>query len=78
MKSLIEWFANYPIRQVKGLLWRLPDGGMYRGEQVVFQKNAAGKITGVKVGGVLFPRRKVGPADGVTFQIEALFPRIEA
>lgn len=72
---LIEWFAGYPLQPTGvGHRFRLPDDGMYRGEPVTFHKDGAGRVTGVIVGGVLFPRRHVGPEDGVTFKIKRRFP----
>ncbi|MHC5070278.1 MAG: M15 family metallopeptidase, partial [Planctomycetota bacterium] len=77
LRILIEWFASYPLEPAgeKGDgTFRLPDYGMYRGEPVVFHKGKDAKVTGVTVGGVLFPRRRVGPDDGITFKIKRRFP----
>jgi CubicO group peptidase (beta-lactamase class C family)/D-alanyl-D-alanine dipeptidase len=75
LRILIEWFASYPLAKALGPeQFKLADEGMYRGEPVTFEKGSDGKISGVKVGGVLFPRRRVGPDDGVTFKIKRRFP----
>ena len=47
---------------------------MYAGEEVVFTRGGDGRVDGARVGGVLFPRRSVGTAEGVTFQIEPVRP----
>jgi CubicO group peptidase (beta-lactamase class C family)/D-alanyl-D-alanine dipeptidase len=54
--------------------YQLPDAGLYAGERAVFTRAPGGEIAGVRVGGVLFPRRSVGTAEGVTFQIEPVRP----
>ncbi|HUH13335.1 MAG TPA: M15 family metallopeptidase, partial [Longimicrobiales bacterium] len=74
---LIEWFFQEPLEAVGADSFRLPDRGLYAGERVVFVRDAAGRPAGVRVGGVLFPRRAVGPGEGVTFRITPVRPVAE-
>ena len=74
LEMLIEWFFLSPLEEVTADLHRLPDFGLYAGEEVGFARDSAGMATEVRVGGVVFPRRSVGTAEGVTFQIEPVRP----
>ncbi len=74
LTSLIEWYEYEPLEQVSPNVYRYPPRGLYDGETVVFTRDAAGRATEVKVGGVLFKRRAVGPSDGKIFRIKPLMP----
>lgn len=66
---LVEWFDRYPLRPDGRDAFRLPDDGGYAGERVTFTRDRAGTVTGMTLGGVSFPRRAVGPADGGQLRI---------
>jgi D-alanyl-D-alanine dipeptidase/CubicO group peptidase (beta-lactamase class C family) len=74
LTSLIEWYEYEPLEQVSPNVFRHPRRGLYDGETVVFTRDAAGRATKVKVGGVVFKRRAVGPSDGRIFRIKPLMP----
>jgi CubicO group peptidase (beta-lactamase class C family)/D-alanyl-D-alanine dipeptidase len=74
LEILIEWFFLDALEEVSENVFRLPDGGLYAGEELVFVVGPDAQVEGARVGGVLFPRRAVGTAEGVTFQIEPVRP----
>ncbi len=53
---LIEWFEFAPLDQQTRDTFRFSEKGLYQGELATFQRAADGTVTGVRVGGVLFPR----------------------
>lgn len=69
---LIEWFARYPLSELAADRYRMPDGGMYPGEELRFERDASGAVIAVTVGALRFPRRAVGGDAGATFKIQAL------
>jgi len=77
LEMLIEWFFLSPLDEIAPDVYRLPDAGLYAGEEVVFARDSAGRATEVRVGGVVFEHRSVGTAEGVTFQIEPVLPMEE-
>ena len=52
-------------------VYRYPRRGLYDGETVTFTRDSKGRATEVKVGGVVFPRRAVGPSDMQDFSHQA-------
>lgn len=74
LRLLIEWFFDEPLTEAAPDSFLLGDRGLYTGEDVAFRRGPGGEVTGVRVGGVLFPRRAVGPDAGVTFRIEPVRP----
>jgi CubicO group peptidase (beta-lactamase class C family)/D-alanyl-D-alanine dipeptidase len=73
LSMLIEWFDDAPLEQVSHDTFKFSASGLYQGESAVFQRGADDNVTGVEVGGVLFPRLSI-PADDVVFQIKPLKP----
>jgi D-alanyl-D-alanine dipeptidase len=71
---LIEWFEYDPLTELSADAFRFPDSGLYDHETLKFVRDGRGKVTGVRVGPVLFPRRAVGPEDGKTFRIVPVRP----
>ncbi len=71
---LIEWFSRCLLAEYDKDRFVMPNDGLYRGETLRFERDRKGGVSAVTVGGVRFPRRRVGPADGVTFKIKALYP----
>ena len=70
LQLLIEWFEFSTLKPVAAPdRWQVPDHGLYAGETLQVLRGADGAITGVQLGGVTFPRRALGPADGGTFRI---------
>lgn len=73
LSVLIEWFDYAPLKQVALNTFKFSRSGLYQDEAAVFQRAADGSVTGVRVGGVLFPRLPI-PADDTVFQIKPLKP----
>lgn len=74
LTSLIEWYEYEPLEQISANVYRYPHRGLYDGENITFTRDAHGRATQVQVGGVVFKRRAVGPADGRIFRIKPLMP----
>lgn len=74
---LIEWLERYPMTASAADpdLFHFPDAGLYPGESLRFLRDAGGRVTGVDLSGIVFPRRP-GPGEG-TFRIEPLLPVAE-
>jgi CubicO group peptidase (beta-lactamase class C family)/D-alanyl-D-alanine dipeptidase len=70
---LVEWFDYEPLEPLPDGTYRLPDHGLYVGENLKFVRGAGGNISGVQIGGVTFPRRPEN-APGAVFQITPLKP----
>ncbi len=62
--TLIEQFELDPLEQVSENVFKFPARGFYDGEQLVFKRDAQGKITEVVAANVTFKRRQVGPEEG--------------
>lgn len=66
--ALIEWFGLYPLEVIDADHLRFPAHGLYAGEVLRVVRDG-GRVTALDLGGVVFPRRAVGPDEGVTFRI---------
>jgi len=55
---LIEWFEYDALEQMSDNVFKFPDHGLYDGESATFVLDAAGQATQVKIGEVVFERRK--------------------
>lgn len=77
LTSLIEWYEYEPLEQITPDVYRYPKRGLYDGETLTFERDSRGRATQVRVGGVVFKRRAVGPADGKIFRIKPLKPVAE-
>ncbi len=75
LHALIEWIEMDELEELGPDRFAFPRaGGLYHGESLVFQRDDDGRITGVIAAGILFERRTVGAAEGVTFTIEPVRP----
>ncbi|HUQ84225.1 MAG TPA: serine hydrolase [Gemmatimonadaceae bacterium] len=77
LHALIEWFFDYPLKPTSGNTFSFPPSGLYDAERVTFTRRADGYATGVKVGGVEFPRRPIEGEDGATFRLTPQRPLAE-
>lgn len=75
--ALIEWFFPYPLSERSDTSFVFPDSGLYAGEEVVFHRGPDGRPRSVTVGGVLFPRRSVGPEAGTQLKIAPVRPVVD-
>ena len=71
---LVEWLERYEMTPADGRpdCYDFPDAGLYPGESLCFERDAAGAVTGADLSGIVFPRRP-GPTAG-TFRIEPRLP----
>jgi D-alanyl-D-alanine dipeptidase len=67
--ALIEWIALYRLVERGRDDFAFPDYGLYAGEAVRVLRDGSGRITGVSLAGVVFPRRAVGPEDGSVYRV---------
>ena len=74
LHALIEWFYDYPLKEVSENVFEFPDYGLYHGEGLTFSRDAQGRATEVVAAEVRFVRREVGTKDGETFRIEPVKP----
>lgn len=74
LTALIEWFEYAPLEQSSENVFSFPRGGLYGGEQAIFTRDAEGNATQVKVSGVVFKRRPLGPIAGGVFHVHPSKP----
>jgi CubicO group peptidase (beta-lactamase class C family)/D-alanyl-D-alanine dipeptidase len=74
LEALIEWFFQSPLARVSSTKYMFPAGSLYDGEPVTFSVSPSGKVTGLHVGKVWFPRRAIGPASGNQLRITPVRP----
>ena len=58
LNVLIEWFEYDPLDQQSRDVFKFPQHGLYNGETAAFTRDASGRATEVKIGGVVFRRRE--------------------
>ena len=75
--ATIEWLFSYPLEELAPEVFSFPKTGLYDSERVTFTRDARGKPTQIMVGGVVFPRRSVGPESGTQLRITPLRPVAE-
>ena len=61
---LIEQFDFCRLERVSKDVFNFPDRGLYPGEQVIFERDKAGKATRIVAAEVSFERRSIGPDEG--------------
>lgn len=71
---LIEWFEYAPLQESSVNVFDFPRGGLYDGEHAVFTRDASGNAAEVKVSGVVFKRRPLGPIAGGVFRVHPSKP----
>lgn len=77
LHALIEWFYDYPLREISENVFAFPGYGLYHGEGLKFTRNGEGIATEVTAAEVRFERRDVGTRDGETFRIQPVRPIAE-
>lgn len=77
LTALTEWFEYAPLQESSEDIFDFPRGGLYDGEQAVFTRDANGTATQVKVSGVVFKRRPLGPIAGGVFHVHPSKPLSE-
>lgn len=69
LNALVEWFYQYPLREVSPNVYAFPAWGLYDGERVELRRDATGRVIEAVMAGVRFPRRAVGTEHGIQFTI---------
>jgi CubicO group peptidase (beta-lactamase class C family)/D-alanyl-D-alanine dipeptidase len=69
LAALVDWFFLLPLTAGTEHDFLLPMRGRYAGEHIRFQSDRRGRVTGLTLGSVLYPRRAVGPSDGSQLKI---------
>jgi D-alanyl-D-alanine dipeptidase len=77
LTTLIEWFAEYPLREIGPNEFAFPDYGLYAGERLRFTRNAQGRATQVVAAEVRFTRRRIPGEDAAVFRIQPVKPVAE-
>jgi D-alanyl-D-alanine dipeptidase len=75
LRALIEWFFDEPLTRRSDDVYAFPaGGGMYAGEELVFERGADGRAQRVVAASVVFPRRRIAGEDAAVFRITPLKP----
>ncbi|HXF25389.1 MAG TPA: hypothetical protein VN602_12750, partial [Gemmatimonadaceae bacterium] len=72
--ATVEWLTPYPVRQISTDVFQWPREGLYGGSRVTFQRGANGRATQLTVGGIVFPRRQIGPESGTQLRVTPVRP----
>ncbi len=59
LHCIIEWFYEYPLKQISEKIFVFPDYGLYEGESIEFKENTSGEITEAVAGFVHFKRKDI-------------------
>jgi CubicO group peptidase (beta-lactamase class C family)/D-alanyl-D-alanine dipeptidase len=78
LHALIEWFGDYPIREISRDVYAFPDWGLYERQSLVFHRDAAGRADQVEAANIVFKRRHIDGEDGSTFRVRPVKPLEEA
>ena len=70
LHALIEWFFDYPLKEVAPDRFLFPDHGLYAGESLIFSRDTNQDATQVDAASVVFKRRHLDGEGGKTFRIE--------
>jgi serine beta-lactamase-like protein LACTB len=70
----IDWLFTYALTQTTPDEYGFPERGLYRGEKLIFQRDANGKVVQVEAASRTFKRRKLDGEDGQTFRIKPQRP----
>jgi CubicO group peptidase (beta-lactamase class C family)/D-alanyl-D-alanine dipeptidase len=77
LTALIEWFAEYPLREIGPNEYAFPNYGLYAGERLRFTRDARGRATQVVAAEVRFARRTIPGEDAAVFRITPVKPVAE-
>lgn len=70
LHALIEWVFLYPLTEVSETVFKFPDYGLYKGDQLIFTRDKAGRATHVEAASVPFKRRHIRGESGETFTLK--------
>ena len=77
LHALIEWFFEYPLKELAPDRFLFPEDGLYAGESLTFTRDDHQAATAADVGGVVFKRRWLDGEGGKTFRIKPRRPMAE-
>ncbi|MBM4068630.1 MAG: serine hydrolase [Planctomycetes bacterium] len=77
LHALIEWVFLYPLREVSETVFKFPDYGLYKGDELIFTRDRSGRATHVEAASVPFKRRNIKGEMGETFTLTPLRPIAE-
>lgn len=77
LTALADWFEYDPLREISPDVYKFPRYGRYQSERAVFLPGPNGVAKAVRVGGVVFARRKLGGQEGEFFHIHPAKPIAE-
>jgi D-alanyl-D-alanine dipeptidase/CubicO group peptidase (beta-lactamase class C family) len=77
LHALIEWIEDDALTEVSPDVFDFPNGGLYHGEQIRFERDGSGRAAAAIAAGIRFERRAVGTEAGETFTIEPIRPIAE-
>jgi CubicO group peptidase (beta-lactamase class C family)/D-alanyl-D-alanine dipeptidase len=70
LHAQIEWFFDYPLKEVAPDRFLFPEWGLYAGEGLVFAREPGHGASQVEAAGVVFRRRVLDGEGGKTFRIK--------
>ena len=74
LTALIEWYDYAPLKEVSAEIFDFPHEGLYDGERAVFERDASGSATQVRVSGVVFKRRLQSQIESGVFHVKLRAP----
>ncbi len=77
LTALLPSLSYAPLAQITPSVFAFPHSGPYDAEQIVFERDARGVARSLTLGGIRFPRRKLGGSTGPFFHIHPLKPVAE-
>jgi D-alanyl-D-alanine dipeptidase len=72
--ATVEWLTPQPLRELSSNVFQWPHAGLYDGSRVSFSRDGSGRVTQLVVGGLVFPRRSVGPESGGQLHVTPVRP----
>ena len=72
--ATVEWLAPQPLQEISTDVFQWPHAGLYDGSRVTFGRAGNGRATQLTVGGLVFPRRNLGPASGGQLHVTPVRP----
>ena len=72
--ATVEWLSPQPIQELSPDVFVWPHAGLYDGARMTFSRNGTGRATQVMIGGVVLPRRQLGPESGTQLRVTPVRP----
>ncbi len=69
-----EWFNAAPLEELAADRFRFPRSGMHAEEELAVLRGPDRSVTGIRLGGVWLPRRRIGPAAGGQLHVHPVRP----